>query len=358
MANIQRLKLNEIQNEKVINADDINAELDQLVLQSNTHDQTLQTITTQPIILSGVKTFSQGVKTDTVQPVTAGATVSINNLNIATTTDPVSPVPGQVWLNTATSTPKVRLASGNRLVHVTHPGYIGGGAPRYVNTTSILLPYGLTAMDDGGDLLLSITDVNGLSLNTSSTGPAGIDVGTVQENKWYYVWLCRGSSGTTAVLSTSVTAPVLPTGYTTHKRRLPLALKTSDSGALYNFRVLNWPYNPLMLYGNVFFDLGASPSGNTLVLTHGSSQTFATVSVSTFIPPIAEVAILQVAQRSNAVWLRRSGTTGPGMRFNGVSGYDISQQVTMVVGTEGTLDYKVDANSTHIAVIGYYIKVD
>lgn len=357
MSNIQRLKLTEIQNGKVINADDLNAELDQLITQSNALDAGVVALNAQPLVIGGTKTFSQGVKTDTVQPATSGAAVVIDRLAIAQATNPETPVTGQLWFNQSESAIRLRREDDTRYLQMIHPTYIGGPGPRYSTVSTVTLPYGLTALDDSGQHLLTVLYPDGLVLTSAANGPTGLDVGTVAANQWYYIWLCQGTSGTSAILSTSLTAPVLPTGYNVAKRMLPIALRTDGDGQFMNFRVVNWPYNPLILYANLSFDLVGNPSGNTLVVNHGTSTTFAGVDLSQYVPSIAEVALLQVAQRSNSVWLRRSGSMGAGIRLSGVAGHDISQQIPFVVGPNSALEYRIDANSTHISVIGYYVRI-
>jgi hypothetical protein len=54
MSNIQRLRQGQIQNGQLVNADDLNAEIDQLLNQSNTHDDLLL----QNSTLTGTKTFA------------------------------------------------------------------------------------------------------------------------------------------------------------------------------------------------------------------------------------------------------------------------------------------------------------
>lgn len=64
-----------------------------------------------------------------------------------------------------------------------------------------------------GDFLLA-RSVN-LTINSASVGANGLDTGTVAGSTWYSVWVIGKADGTIAgLLSTSATAPTLPTGYT------------------------------------------------------------------------------------------------------------------------------------------------
>lgn len=80
MATISRLKAAEISNGNVINADDIEAELDQLVSEHNSKETRLDDLETGTMSITGVKTFSDGIKTDTVDEETSAAGVTIDGV--------------------------------------------------------------------------------------------------------------------------------------------------------------------------------------------------------------------------------------------------------------------------------------
>ncbi|MCE3234527.1 MAG: hypothetical protein K0Q50_707 [Vampirovibrio sp.] len=73
MSQISRLRDAEISNGNLINADDIDAELNQLVSESNAQDTELTSIGTDTYTFSGVKTFSSNPKMNGVDERTAGA---------------------------------------------------------------------------------------------------------------------------------------------------------------------------------------------------------------------------------------------------------------------------------------------
>lgn len=80
MANISRLKAAEISNGNVINADDINAELDQLVSEHNSKETRLDNLETGTMTITGVKTFGDGINTDTIGEETTAAGVTIDGV--------------------------------------------------------------------------------------------------------------------------------------------------------------------------------------------------------------------------------------------------------------------------------------
>lgn len=83
MTQIARIRDAQISNGNVINADDIDAEFNQLVNESNSQDTRLTDIEDENLTLGGVKTFSDqavfssGFKTDTITPVSSGGATAI-----------------------------------------------------------------------------------------------------------------------------------------------------------------------------------------------------------------------------------------------------------------------------------------
>lgn len=88
MTQIARIRDAQISNGNVINADDIDAEFDQLVNESNSQDTRLTDIEDENLTLGGVKTFSDqsvfssGFKTDTISEVSTGNGVAVDGLKL------------------------------------------------------------------------------------------------------------------------------------------------------------------------------------------------------------------------------------------------------------------------------------
>lgn len=78
MAQISRLKSAEISNGNAINADDIEAELDQLVSAHNTNDTVQTSITTGTYTFAGAKTFSTSPLMNGIEERTAGSGVTLD----------------------------------------------------------------------------------------------------------------------------------------------------------------------------------------------------------------------------------------------------------------------------------------
>lgn len=88
MTQIARIRDAQISNGNVINADDLDAEFDQLVNESNSQDTRLTDIEDENLTLGGIKTFSDqavfssGFKTDTISEVSSANGVVIDSLKL------------------------------------------------------------------------------------------------------------------------------------------------------------------------------------------------------------------------------------------------------------------------------------
>lgn len=80
MSQISRLRDAEIANGNLINADDIDAELNQLVSESNSQDTRLGNLESSAMTIAGVKTFSSAPKLDQIDERTLNAGVSIDSV--------------------------------------------------------------------------------------------------------------------------------------------------------------------------------------------------------------------------------------------------------------------------------------
>lgn len=100
MSHIFRLKEVEIANGNLINADDLNSEFNQLVTESNDHDDRLNSLESGDQTIAGNKTFS-GVTTfsNTGNTSFSGLINASGALNISRVDDPSTPADGTIWYN-------------------------------------------------------------------------------------------------------------------------------------------------------------------------------------------------------------------------------------------------------------------
>lgn len=177
-------------------------------------------------------------------------------------------------------------------------GYLGGSAPYYNNSASIIIPTGCRARssDDSAD----IEAAGNLTVSLASSGANGLDTGSEASGTWYYVYLIKNPTyGTVAgLLSTTNEAAsgsvTLPSGYTL-KRQLPLAIRNDGSSDLIPFDIVGgWPYRPKVRHraASSTNASGTTTAGVLNVLDDGTSATYASINAAALVPPISKVADL------------------------------------------------------------------
>lgn len=127
---------------------------------------------------------------------------------------------------------------------------------------------------------LIVTDTNGrkaaltsvsVTPNITASGANGLDTGSEAANTWYYAWVIWNGATVAGLLSTSATAPTMPSGYT-HK---------GLAGAVRNGAA---DFVDTTQQGN----LVSIPAQTAL--TDGSATSATSVALSSFVPPAARVA--------------------------------------------------------------------
>lgn len=69
-------------------------------------------------------------------------------------------------------------------------------------------------LTDATPKMLMVSSVD-LTVDVTASGANGLDTGSEANSTWYHLWVIRNASGTVAgLLSTSATAPTMPSGYT------------------------------------------------------------------------------------------------------------------------------------------------
>jgi hypothetical protein len=159
--------------------------------------------------------------------------------------------------------------------------YRSGTLPVWINASTVGVQENYRAIDDTGKRI--IAPAGALSVVLSVSGALGLDTGSEANNTWYYLWLCEGTSGVTAIFSASATAPTLPAGYNSFKSRIPCAFRNDGSSNLIPVKHTgrgDWKY----LTKNYLFG-GGTPETQVYATTLGT--TFTPLSLSSFIPPIS-----------------------------------------------------------------------
>lgn len=175
--------------------------------------------------------------------------------------------------------------------------HIAGLITSYVSTTSLSIAAG--ECRDAADTT-DMTLASAATVSTGSTGAGALDTGTIANSTMYAVWLISDSSGandTKGLLSTSFSAPTVPTGY--DKKRLIGGVKTNGSAELLTFTQAADHF----YYGNALTDVNDSTI---------TANTFETGTISA---PPSSIAHMFVSGSNDTalaeirVTLRRVGST-------------------------------------------------
>jgi len=84
-----------------------------------------------------------------------------------------------------------------------------GGSP----TTQVAVTADEVIIETVAGATYKATSVN-VSISTGSNGVNGLDVGSVAASTWYSVWIIYNGTTVAGLISTSATAPTMPSGYT------------------------------------------------------------------------------------------------------------------------------------------------
>lgn len=249
--------------------------------------------------------------------------------------------------------------------------YINGLRLAYASATTITVSQGLcrnsTNVNDivvGLSLNVAATQTGELpvpagsgavTISTAVNGVAGLDIGTIAASTFYAVHAIGDSLGinaSSAMISTSVTAPVLPSGYDMF-RRIGF-IKTDGSSNILAFRQEGVTGDRWM-----WWDVAIATG-----VTSGSSATFATVDCSAGIPAMgvnSEALFLVVftpTGAANTVELRpglSSATNGYSRASGDVAAVATTVMMECPIDTPYTdaVDYLVTGSATAISVAAY-----
>lgn len=199
-----------------------------------------------------------------------------------------------------------------------------------------------------------------LTIAGTSVGANALDAGTIAINTWYSVWVIWDGATTAGLLSTSVTAPTLPSGYT-HKARVGW-VRTDASGNKYPLafrqfgrRVRYAPASGANLTALPIASSGANGSPNT--------PTWVAVGVSTFVPTTASFISLSlynsgsgvkaICAPNNNYGAYNSATNPPPMLVGAASAANVAVSCCYEMGLESTSVFLGAEASTLLYVTGW-----
>jgi hypothetical protein len=264
---------------------------------------------------------------------------------------------GQYWF--ADNTLKGRV-DGVTLPYAPAPAnWVGGPPPVYTSAASITLAAGTMAVDDTRAKI--IERKASLVVSLASSGAGGLDTGTEANNTWYYVWLCEGTSGVTAVFSASSTSPTLPTGYTSFKRLLPFAVRNDASSNLIPFgNIIGWtggqPFVPWDVARTFYQDGTGYTGGTARVIAAGTATSWTDVSCAAFVPPISRRAGIRLAKDGTTYnGFRPNGATHTGIGSHTVNGNDLFDVDLDASQIFEYIRWPAGGGNIHADVTGFYV---
>lgn len=130
MSQISRLKDAEISNGNLINADDIDVELNQLINESNTQDTRLIALESGNLSIDGVKTFLKAPKLDKIDARTPNAGLTLEAVTLKG---------GSIEIAARTAVASINTASNEVITTVSH-GLVSGAAIQFITDNTLPSP--------------------------------------------------------------------------------------------------------------------------------------------------------------------------------------------------------------------------
>jgi len=232
--------------------------------------------------------------------------------------------------------------------------YINGF--RVIQTGSSTVSVKAGACLDSTNILL-IDKSSATTVDLTISGAGGLDTGSFAANTWYFIHVIKGSSGVSALGSTSATSPTLPVGYTSGFRHVG-QFKSKTGPVLINS---SGAYGE----GQMRFVEYSDPPADTSVLSGGTSTTFAAVSLASYVPVTSNRALLMYDLAITAgtgvkrALLRTTGTgSGAGAWMTASNAYQRSaSEVAIMTDSSQSIDYKLeDLIATPTADLDLFVK--
>jgi len=186
---------------------------------------------------------------------------------------------------------------------------------------------------------------------TITTGGAnGLDTGSEASNTWYFVWLISNGNVVDSLLSTSATAPTMPSGYA-YRMRVG-SVRNNASSNFFNF----------VQYGKECRYLENTNTSPFLVLSSGGQTSFTDVDCTAVVPSaVSRLAIahpsLQAPSTGAGIQVRPNGDTTASLFILYIStGETVAAPNIIPLGSDGIFEYKLDVSSgtpAAMAIHGY-----
>lgn len=184
-----------------------------------------------------------------------------------------------------------------------------------------------------------------VTVDIAASGANGLDTGTEANSTWYYLWLIYNGTTVASLISTSSTAPTMPSGYT-YRAML---------GAVYNDSS-----------GNFVLTHQVGRKASTLpqvAVSGGTATSYTSASLTAIVPPIAKYASGRMRLITSSGTSSRADVASDAADFcacstggSSPSGTaNIYSQWQLPLVTAQTIYYRVTVNSTTVEVTGWEV---
>lgn len=274
---------------------------------------------------------------------------SITNGNVVSLSTPLTVANGGTGASTLSAN-AVILGNGVAAVQTVAPGSAGNalvsngttwtaqplGAPPVggysnlkVNTTSttaiaVTANYLVLGATSG---TYTATTVN-VSISTATSGANGLDTGTIANSTWYSVWIIYNGTTVAGLLSTSATAPTLPSGYT------------------YKARVGWVRYGTAALVGSIQYNAKAVWKPTTSgfpSLASGSATLWTSVSTSAAAPSTAGSIWVKIYNTTISTTTAVNSNNSPTNGYDGILSYTPASNYNPVVTLPAEITFETAA---------------
>jgi hypothetical protein len=369
MAQISRQSDAEIENGNVIDADDLDAEFDTLYTAYNANDTVLTNVTTGAYTFSGVKTFSSTPLMNAIGERTEGAGITIDSVLLkdgmvtvagtAATAGQIGYSSNQLKYHNGTSEKTIATTDGI----VTMPtGYRYGKHPAWASVETVTVFEGYTCRDSTDTEIITVA--GDLTVDLSDSGALGLETGSEANDTWYYLWLCKGTSGVTAVFSPSPTAlTTIPSGYDDYVRRIPGGWYNDSSGDLMQGFYYGDNNSPEFLFKVSHTRVGTNDATQILNNASGNPTSWGVGGVLSipFLPAdarLVELYGLVYTGGQQSLFVRTNGDTIDGYEVKGASNPDTAQSpIKLQLTGDHEIQYYTTAAGTQgvLNVIGFRV---
>lgn len=234
-----------------------------------------------------------------------------------------------------------------------------GLSAAWATNTTLTVTFQQMLLQNSGGASYTAAASGGLTLNSATSGAGGIDTGSVANNTWYYIYVIYNGTDVKLLMSTSATAPTLPSGYTYYSSPIS-AVKTNGSAQFIGFiqKGDRWAYQ-------IGSNLSAMPLIASTSTGNVNTPTWTAEAVASFVPTSLAGAIsLQqkdwsngantaICAPNNSYGGNGSTTNPPPMITDGAANADILMDMVL----ESTNIYYASNGSISLYCRGFILNI-